>query len=127
MLHNLLPIEPLAEQFPNPRSGLVELENTARRNINENRGLVQALGDNLWIGAQYMIESKFAQLIISKKLHRNEGAAKNNVSRSICSEQTSTVSSKLQPSGNENNPSRLGIIILLRLGIEYVQHADLKL
>jgi hypothetical protein len=51
----------LAKQFPNSRTGLVEFENTARRNINENRSLIQALRDNLRIGAHHKMKSKLAQ------------------------------------------------------------------
>ena len=92
MLHDLLHIEPLAEQFPNPRSGLVKFKNAAGRNINENRGLVQALGDNLRIGAQHKIESKFAQRYhLQKGFPEMTALPKTTVNGSICSEQTSIV------------------------------------
>ena len=82
MLHDLLHIEPLAEQFPNSRSGLVEFENTAGRNINENRVLIQPLCDDFRIWAQHKINSKLAQETVSKKASlKIRGRAKSDRQR----------------------------------------------
>jgi hypothetical protein len=48
-------------------TGLVEFENTARRNINENRSLIQALRDNLRIGGATQDEEQIGSRISSPK------------------------------------------------------------
>jgi len=50
--HDAIRVKTLAQQFPYSGAGLVELENAVGRNIDQDRGLIQALRYNLRVGTQ---------------------------------------------------------------------------